>query len=151
MMMWKPNVTVAAVVEREGKFLIVEELADEQIVYNQPAGHLDPGESLIDAAIRETMEETAWQFTPEALVGIYQWTSPKNNITYLRFCFHGQCLRHFPDRPLDTEIQRALWLSRDELLAKGDQIRSPMVLQVIDDYLAGKSYPLDVLQTLSPS
>ena len=150
-MIWKPNVTVAAVVEREGKFLIVEELADGQIVYNQPAGHLDPGESLIDAAIRETMEETAWQFRPEALVGIYQWTSPKNNITYLRFCFHGQCLRHFPDRPLDTEIQRALWLSRDELLAKGDQIRSPMVLRVIDDYLAGKSYPLDVLHTLSPS
>jgi 8-oxo-dGTP pyrophosphatase MutT (NUDIX family) len=150
-MIWKPNVTVAAMVEREGKFLIVEELADGQIVYNQPAGHLDPGESLIDAAIRETMEETAWQFRPEALVGIYQWTSPKNNITYIRFCFRGQCLRHYPDRPLDTEIQRALWLSRDELLAKGDQIRSPMVLRVIDDYLAGKSYPLDVLHTLSPS
>lgn len=147
-MIWKPNVTVAAVVEREGKFLIVEELAEEQIVYNQPAGHLDPGESLVDAVIRETLEETAWQFRPEALVGIYQWTSPRNNITYLRFGFSGQCLQHSPDRTLDTEIQRVLWLSREELLAKGEQIRSPMVLQLVDDYLAGKAYPLDVLYTL---
>ncbi len=146
-MPWKPHVTVAAVIERNSRFLTVEEVSDGQLVYNQPAGHLDEGESLITAVVRETQEETAWSFTPEALVGIYRWRNPDNNSTYLRVCFTGQCTSHDPNQRLDTGIVRAEWLSRAELDASG-RLRSPMVMRCIDDYLAGIRYPLDLLSDL---
>ena len=145
-MIWKPHATVAAIVEREGKFLMVEEQADGMIVYNQPAGHLDPGENLVEAAIRETREETAWQFEADAMVGIYLWEQPGTERTFLRFAFSGQVHGHDKTQPLDEGILRAIWLSRDELKAMPEKIRSPMVIDCIDDYLAGKRYPLDILR-----
>ena len=147
-MSWKPHVTVAAVVERNSRFLIVEEVSDGQLVYNQPAGHLDEGESLIKAAVRETQEETAWSFSPVALVGIYRWHNPGSNRTYLRVCFTGPCTTHDPNQRLDKGIVRAEWLSRAELSASG-RLRSPLVLRCIDDYLAGIRYPLSLLSDLS--
>jgi 8-oxo-dGTP pyrophosphatase MutT (NUDIX family) len=148
-MIWKPHATVAAVIERDGLFLMVEESSDGEIVYNQPAGHLDPNESLIQAAIRETREETAWRFQPEAIVGIYRWLHEPTDRTYLRVCFSGDCDDHHADQALDDGILRAVWLSREELLAQPDKLRSPMVMRCIDDYLAGKRYPLELLQDLS--
>ncbi|OOZ35688.1 NUDIX hydrolase [Solemya velesiana gill symbiont] len=148
-MSWSPRTTVASVVERDGRFLIVEETTrNGQVVFNQPAGHLDEGESLIDAVIRETREETAWGFEPEGLLGIYRWQVPPNGDTYLRYCFFGKCSDHTPDQPLDDGIIQAVWLSREELAARGSQLRSPMVLRCIDDYLDGKNYPLSILNDL---
>lgn len=147
-MIWKPHVTVAALVEREGRFLMVEEEVDGAIVYNQPAGHLEQGESLTEAVIRETLEETGWHFLPTALVSIYRWMKPADGGTYLRFCFAGQCERHDPARPLDTGILRAVWMTPDELRQIAPQLRSPMVLRCIDDYLAGHRHPLDLLADL---
>lgn len=144
-MIWKPNVTVAAVVERQGRFLIVEEDADGKRVYNQPAGHLDESEGLIEAVIRETLEETAWHFEPTALVGVYRWKNTHNGITYLRVCFTGACHDEEVGRPLDEGIVQAVWLSRDELEALDSRLRSPLVLRCVDDYLVGRSYPLDLL------
>ena len=108
---WKPNVTVAAVVEREGRFLLVEEETSAGLRLNQPAGHLEPGESLIEAAVRETLEETAHEFLPESLVGIYQWPRPDGELTYLRFAFGGTVGEALAGRTLDTGIVRAIWLS----------------------------------------
>lgn len=125
---------------------MVEETIEGAIVYNQPAGHLDPGESLIHAAVRETQEETAWQFKAEAMVGIYLWEQPDTERTFLRFAFCGEVLAHDAQQTLDEGILRALWLTRDELVAMPDKIRSPMVVSCIDDYLAGKRYPLDILR-----
>ncbi|MDH5710931.1 MAG: NUDIX hydrolase [Gammaproteobacteria bacterium] len=146
-MTWKPHATVAAIIEDNGKFLMVEEKINGKIVYNQPAGHLDPNEDLIEAVIRETQEETGWQFTPEALVGIYLWQQPGTHKAFLRFAFTGSCSNHQPDQPLDEGILQALWLSRDELLGN-IKLRSPMVIKNIDDYLAGQRYPLDILTTV---
>lgn len=146
-MPWKPHVTVAAVIERKSRFLMVEEASDGTLVFNQPAGHLDEGESLIRAAVRETQEETAWTFIPEALLGIYRWRNPENGSTYLRVCFTGQCTSHDPSQTLDSGIVRAEWLSRDELSAS-NRLRSPLVLRCIDDYLAGIRYPLNLLSDL---
>jgi 8-oxo-dGTP pyrophosphatase MutT (NUDIX family) len=145
---WKPHATVAAIIERDGKFLMVEEDVEGEIVYNQPAGHLDPGESLIDAVIRETQEETAWGFMPEAVTGIYLWDQPDTTRTFLRVTFTGKCHHQREDQPLDEGILRALWMSRDELLAKQSQLRSPLVMECIDDYLAGKRYPLEMLAVI---
>ncbi len=144
-MTWKPHTTVAAVIENDGKFLIVEEESDGKIVYNQPAGHLDEDENLIQAVIRETLEETAWHFKPENITGVYQYKSPDNGTTYVRFCFSGKCDQHEPDRKLDDGIVRAIWMSYEELLREQDKLRSPMVLRCIDDYLAGKQYPLELI------
>ena len=144
----KPHLTVAAVVENAGRFLIVEEESDGRVVYNQPAGHLDEGETLAQGVARETLEETAWHFQPEAVVGIYRWSSPANGVTYVRVCFSGRCHGHEPRRALDSGIRRALWLTRAELSALGHQLRSPMVLHCIDDYLTGKSYPLGLITEL---
>lgn len=144
--MWKPNVVVAAVIERDGRFLVVEETGDDgRLVINQPAGHLDPGETLVEGAIRETLEETAWHFEPRGLVGIYTYPKPGTDVLYMRFCFHGPALRHEPDRPLDHGIQRACWYSREELLERHDMHRSPLVMRCIDDYLAGRRFPLDLI------
>ena len=145
-MTWKPHVTVAAVIERDGKFLLVEERAQEGLVYNQPAGHLEPGESLVQAVQRETEEETAWGFRPQALVGIYRWPHPRKDITYLRFAFSGELLRHEPLQPLDEGIVRALWLDYSEIQQLQSQHRSPQVMRCIDDYLAGKRIGLEILQ-----
>ncbi len=149
-MTWKPHVTVAAIAEREGRFLMIEEAVDGKRVYNQPAGHLDPGESLVEAVIRETFEEAAWTFEPEALVGIQLWRNPENGESYLRFSFCGACLEHHPQQPLDQGIEQAVWLSRDELANKPQKLRSPMVLRSIDDYLAGQRYSLDILAHIAP-
>lgn len=138
----RPRITVGAVIEREGRFLLVEEQSGESTVYNQPAGHLETGENLLEAVARETREETAWQFRPTALLGIYHWASPKNQVTYLRFCFTGECLNHDPHQALDKGIIRTWWLAREEVAALTPRLRSPLVMRCIDDYLSGKRYPL---------
>jgi 8-oxo-dGTP pyrophosphatase MutT (NUDIX family) len=143
---WKPNVTVAAVIERDGKFLLVEEETDGGVRFNQPAGHLDPDESLVEACVRETLEETAWHFTPTALVGIYQWPRPQGDATYLRFAFTGQLGEHETGRALDTGILQALWLTQEEIRAMQERHRSPLVQQCIADYLAGRRFPLDLIK-----
>ena len=147
---WKPSVTVAAIIERDNQFLLVEEETSDGIRFNQPAGHLDPGESLIDAASRETLEETAYDFTPEALVGVYmsRYVSSRTqeNVTYLRFAFCGK-LGQLHDRVLDFGILRAVWMSYEELLACETMHRSPLVMQCVNDYLAGKRSPLSTLYT----
>lgn len=148
-MIWKPHVTVAAIAERDGTFLIVEEEVDGQLVYNQPAGHLDPGESLIDAVVRETFEETAWTFEPEALIGIQLWRHPLHGESYLRFSFCGSCHDHHAQQPLDQGIVQALWLSRDELMGNNHKLRSPMVLRSIDEYLEGRRYNLDIIEHIA--
>lgn len=147
---WKPSVTVAAIIEQAGKFLLVEEETSEGVRFNQPAGHLDPNETLETAASREVLEETAYDFTPDSLVGVYmsRYVSSRNNenVTYLRFTFAGT-LGTLHDQPLDHGIIRTVWMSYEELLACKDTHRSPLVLQCVDDYLAGKRSPLDVLYT----
>jgi len=147
-MIWKPNVVVAAVAEHEGRFLLVEEEVDGDLVLNQPAGHLDEGESLIDAVIRETLEETAWHFTPQALLGVYRWVHPTKGVTYMRFAFAGRVLRQEPDRALDEGIVRAMWLSPDQIRAERARHRSPLIERCMNDFLAGQRYPLDLLKDL---
>ncbi|GEC95899.1 NUDIX hydrolase [Zoogloea ramigera] len=146
MEIWKPNVTVAAVVERDGRFLVVEEETDDGLRFNQPAGHLEKGESLVAAAAREALEETAHCFRPEFLVGIYQWPKPGSDITYLRFAFGGSVEGFEPERRLDDGIVRAVWLSLDELRATRERHRSLLILQCCEDYLAGRRFPLDLLR-----
>jgi len=145
-MIWKPNVTVAAVIERDGNFLLVEEDADGRRVLNQPAGHLEDGESLCAAVVRETLEETAWHFAPEALLGVYRWQYPARNLTYLRFAFVGRLVRHEPGRKLDQGIVGTLWLSPEEIRRQGRRHRSPQVQRCVDDYLAGQRFPLQLLK-----
>ena len=144
-MIWKPHATVAAVIEKDGRFLMVEEESDGLIVFNQPAGHLDPDESLIQAVIRETREETAWRFFPEAITGIYRWKQPDTERTFLRIAFCGHVDDLDSGQILDEGIIRAVWMSRDQLISNQQQLRSPMVLHCIDDYLANKRYPLELL------
>ncbi len=147
-MQWKPNVTVAAIAQDEhGRFLCVEEYSNDKLVYNQPAGHLEQGESLIEAVARETLEETAYEFEPEFITGIYMYPNSRKEITYLRVCFYGQVKQHFPDHPLDEGIVQTKWLSRDELLKEPEKHRSDMIIRCIDDYLAGKQFPLDLIHT----
>jgi 8-oxo-dGTP pyrophosphatase MutT (NUDIX family) len=144
-MTWKPHATVAAIIERDNRFLMVEEMIDGERVINQPAGHLEPDESIIEATIRETFEETAWRFQPEAITGIYLWKHPVNEKTFLRIALCGQCHDHDPDQVLDEGIIQATWKTRDELTGPDCQLRSPMVLTCIDDYLSGRRLPLDAL------
>ncbi len=143
---WKPNTTVAAVIERDEKFLLVEEDTDDGVRLNQPAGHLDEGESLIAACARETLEETAWHFVPENLLGIYQWRRPQSDVTYLRFAFSGVLGAHEADRKLDHGIRRALWLSINEIIISQAIHRSPLVMQCVNDYLAKRRFPLDLIR-----
>lgn len=146
---WKPNVTVAAVVERAGRFLLVEEDTADGLRLNQPAGHLDPGETPLDGAIREALEETARVFTPSALLGIYMARSlsaaEREPVTYLRFAFVGTVGEAEPGRTLDHGILRTLWLTADEVRARRPEHRSPLVMKCIDDYLAGQRYPLSLV------
>ena len=141
-MIWKPHVTVAAVIERDGKFLLVEEQTDDGVRFNQPAGHLECGESLTDAVIREALEETAYHFVPTSLIGIYHWRNPDRDLTYLRFAFTGEISGHQPERALDDGIIAAHWLAESEIRALEARHRSPMIMRCIDDWLAGKRYPL---------
>ena len=142
-MIFNPEVTVAAVVERQGRFLVVEERINGRLVINQPAGHLEDGETLLEGVIRETREETAWAFTPESLVGTYLWRSPESGRTFLRFAFCGGVSDHRPEQPLDVGIVRAHWFSRDQLFAQSPRLRSPMVLRCVEDFVAGRRYALD--------
>lgn len=146
MRQWKPNVTVAAIAERDGRFLVVEEHTSDGLRLNQPAGHLEVGESLLEAAVRETLEETGHHFAPAALVGIYQWPRPQGDVTYLRFAFGGEACLAEPARSLDEGIVRALWLSRDELRACGHRHRSPLVMQCVEDWCAGKRHDLSLIR-----
>jgi 8-oxo-dGTP pyrophosphatase MutT (NUDIX family) len=145
MAVWKPSVTVAAVIERDKKFLFVEEKFSGRLVLNQPAGHLDPNESLEHACVREVMEETAHDFLPRQLVGVYRWFYKPKDVTYLRFCFAGKAGKHYPDRKLDKEIVALHWLSLEELKARKAQHRSPLVQRCVEDYLRGGRFPLEVL------
>ncbi len=142
---WYPHVTVATVVERDGRFLLVEERGESgQLVFNQPAGHLEPGESLQQAAVRETLEETGWHIALEGLVNIALYTSPANGETYYRTTFFGHPLRHEPERSLDEGILRAVWLEADEI-AISDRLRSPMVAEVVRLYQSGQRHPLSII------
>jgi len=144
-LIWKPSVTVAAIVERDGRFLLVEEHTTRGELFNQPAGHLDPGESLIQAVARETLEETACAFEPTFLLGVYQYHSHADDVTYIRFAFTGTISGPEAGRPLDTGIIRAVWLTAQEIRRDAARHRSPLVMRCIDDYLAGRRFPLDVL------
>ena len=144
MSIWRPSATVAAVIERDGRFLFVEEMQEGRRVLNQPAGHLDPGETLIAACAREVLEETAHRFEPKGLVGIYRWYYKAADVTFLRFCFSGRILGT-ADRALDKEILALHWLTPGELKAKAAMHRSPLVQQCMDDYLAGRNFPIEVL------
>jgi 8-oxo-dGTP pyrophosphatase MutT (NUDIX family) len=149
---WAPHVTVAAIVERDGRFLVVEEHTSDGLRINQPAGHLEAGETLVDAVVRETLEETAHPFMPEALVGVYMAHFGKagdDGATYLRFTFCGASGAALADRSLDADIVRALWLTADELRACRERHRTPLVMRCVDDYLAGRRFPLDFVHTHS--
>ncbi|MDR3352794.1 MAG: NUDIX hydrolase [Zoogloeaceae bacterium] len=142
---WKPNVTVAAVVCRDGKFLLVEEETEEGIRFNQPAGHLERGESLVAAARRECREETGYDFEPRCLIGIYQWPRPKGEITYLRFAFGGEIVGYDPNRPLDAGIIAAHWVPLETMRLETARHRSPLILRCAEDYHAGRRLPLDAI------
>ncbi len=146
-MIWKPNVTVAAVVEQEGSFLLVEERESPGAIalFNQPAGHLEAGESLIQAVIRETLEETGYTFVPEWLLGVYHWHSTNNDTTYLRFAFSGYVTDFDPDYVREACIVNADWYDEPQIEALTMRHRSPLVKQCIQDFRAGKRYPLEVL------
>jgi len=144
-MIWKPNVTVAAVIERDGKFLLVEEETDDGLRFNQPAGHWEPNETLAEGVAREALEETAHHFAPEFLLGVYSWRHPKKDIVYLRFAFGGRVTGFDPERKLNQGIVRAVWLTPEEIRAGRERHRSPLILQCVEDYLAGKRYPLDAI------
>ena len=137
--------TVAAMIENEGRFLLVQENVSGKSVYNQPAGHLEDNETLVEAVIRETLEETAWHFQPESVTGIYRWRHPDKQKTFMRVTFAGKGLYHNPEYRLDSCIERTVWLTPDEIRSKGKLLRSPMVLRSIEDYLSGASYPLTLL------
>jgi 8-oxo-dGTP pyrophosphatase MutT (NUDIX family) len=155
---WKPNATVAALVERDGRLLMVEERTSAGLCLNQPAGHLDPGESLQDAAVRETLEETGWTVEPVALLGVYMAryrnAAAGTDVTYLRHAFVCRAVSHDAHRPLDQPVVRALWMTPEEVIAARTRHRSPLVERSIVDYLAGRRFPLDLIwtdpDTLSP-
>lgn len=149
-MTWHPHITVATIVEQNGRFLLVEESQAGQQVLNQPAGHLEPDESLQQAAIRETLEETGWEVELTAVVGIYLYTAPANGVTYQRICFAARPVLHHPQRPLDNDITATHWLSREEVFAEPKHWRSELVPRCIDDYLAGPLYSLDILRGPRP-
>ena len=140
-----PHITVATIVERASKFLMVKENSGGRLVYNQPAGHVEVKESLLDAAIRETLEETAWRVSLEKLLGIYQYTSPENGITYIRHCFIAKAIEPRTERDLDEDIAEAVWVSLEDLEQRESEMRSPLVLEAIRDYRKGVNYPLSLI------
>lgn len=147
-MIWKPNTTVAAVIEQHGKFLLVEEETAEGVRLNQPAGHLEDGETLLQAVTRETLEETAYRFEPEHLLGIYHWRHPNKDVTYLRFAFTGTASGPDAISTLDDGIIRAVWMSPEEIRVCQPMHRSPQVLLCVEHYLSGMRYPLSVITHL---
>jgi len=148
---WKPSVTVAAVIERDGRFLMIEEHTAEGLRLNNPAGHLDPGESPQDGCVRETLEETAHHFTPTGLVGVYlsryHRANTREDVTYLRMAFCGTVGEPVAGQALDSGIVRWVWMTADELRASHERHRSPLVLRCVEDYLAGRRYPLTAVFT----
>ncbi len=146
----RPAVTVAAIVERDGRFLLVQEETKRGLRLNQPAGHLEPGESLALGAARETLEEAAWHVEPFALVGVYRWEAPDNGETFVRFAFAARAVAHDPQRTLDEGIVDSLWLSYEDIVARLAEHRSPLVLRCIDDYRAGRRWPVDIVQDVGP-
>ncbi|MEA9490117.1 NUDIX hydrolase [Xanthomonas campestris] len=142
---WHPDVTVATVVVRDGRFLQVEESIGGRLLLNQPAGHLEPDESLLQAAVRETLEETGWDVRLTQFIGTYQWVAPTGQC-FLRFAFVADALAHHPERRLDTGVVRALWMTPEELRAASDRLRSPLVWEVVADYLAGQRHPLALVR-----
>lgn len=146
---WKPHVVVAAVIERDGRFLLVEEETDEGLRFNQPAGHLEEGESLLEAVRREVFEETAHHFEPTALLGVYRWRHPAKGRTYMRFAFTGAITGFDPTARLDQGILRAVWMTAGEIQANAARHRSPLLARCLEDYLAGKAYPLELLSDYS--
>jgi ADP-ribose pyrophosphatase YjhB (NUDIX family) len=145
-MSWYPHVTVATIIEDNGRFLLVEEESgDGRLVFNQPAGHLERNETLVEAALRETLEETGWTVEIQGVVGIGLYHAPANDITYYRTTFFGRPLQHDPQRPLDAGIVRAVWLSQAEIAGLGDRLRSPMVAGVLEQYRNGHRYPLSMI------
>lgn len=142
---WAPHVTVAAIIEHKGTFLLVEENINGEIVFNQPAGHLENNESLLDAVIRETLEETRWDFEPAYISGIYQWTH-ENGETYLRICFAGKITKEHKNLTLDTGIERTVWMTVNEI--KHIKTRSPLVLKCIEDYMSGQKFPLLLINNI---
>jgi 8-oxo-dGTP pyrophosphatase MutT (NUDIX family) len=144
----KPDITVAAIAETDGRFLVVEERINRRLVFNQPAGHVERGETLLHAIVREVQEETAWRFEPRALVGVYLWRNPTSGRTTMRFAFAGVVADHDARQPLDRGIVRTHWLSRSELLERHPRLRSPLVLRCVDDYLGGQRQPLGSVASL---
>jgi 8-oxo-dGTP pyrophosphatase MutT (NUDIX family) len=144
----KPDITVAGVSEDAGRFLIVEERINNHVVFNQPAGHLESGESILEAVVREVREETAWVFIPEAFLGVYLWSNPVNGRATLRFAFSGAVADHDANQRLDHAIVRTHWLSRAQLIERAARLRSPLVLRCIDDYLSGRRMPLEAVASL---
>ncbi|MEH6563062.1 MAG: NUDIX hydrolase [Marinobacter sp.] len=144
-MTWTPHATVAVVVEdAHGRFLMVEERSSGRIVFNQPAGHVEEDEAILDAVRREALEETGWDVEPEHFLGLYTYKAPANGVTYYRFCFIGKARHRITDK-LDTGIIAAHWLSLEDIRQLGDKLRSPLVVKSIEDYRSGRCYPLDVI------
>lgn len=146
-MVWKPHVTVAAVIEQDQRFLLVEEETSNGLQFNQPAGHLEEGEDLIAAVKREVLEETAWQFEPEYVVSIQLWRKNPDFPSFVRVCFSGRCHSHNPMQQLDEGIVATHWLTRDEIETERHRLRSPLVLISIDEYLSGQRCPLSLLKS----
>lgn len=144
-MTWHAHVTVATIVEHDGRFLFVEELKEGRLVLNQPAGHLEPRESLLQAAVRETLEETGCDVELTGVTGIYLYTAPSNGVTYQRICFTANLLKHHSGRALDSDISGIRWLNHEELKAESDHLRSELVMRCLDDYLAGARFPLSLI------
>jgi 8-oxo-dGTP pyrophosphatase MutT (NUDIX family) len=142
---WQPHVTVATVVEDNGHYLLVEEFRDGKLVYNQPAGHLDPNESLAEAAVRETLEETGWHIDLQGLVGLALYYAPQNQTTYHRTTFYAQAIRHDPELTLDDGIERAVWMSYEDMLNAADKMRSKLVIQAVEQYRNNHKYPLSMI------
>jgi 8-oxo-dGTP pyrophosphatase MutT (NUDIX family) len=144
----QPEITVAAVAEEGGRFLVVEERISNRLVFNQPAGHVEAGETLLEAVAREALEETAWRFAPQALLGVYLWRNPRTGRATKRFAFSGTVSHHNALQPLDRGIVRTHWLSRDEMLKQERRLRSPLVLRCVDDYIGGRRLPVTTVGTL---
>lgn len=144
-MEWQPHVTVATVIEQDDKYLLVEEQGNGGLVINQPAGHLDPDESLLEAAVRETYEETGWRVALKGVVGIALYTSPLNGVTYHRTTFYADPVKHNPDIELDQGIERALWMTYEEMKAASARMRSHLVISAVEQYRQGHRYPLNMI------